>query len=256
MSAVLLPTRSSVMAKLMRPSDHIALEVCIDTASGLEACAGLVDRIELCAGLDLGGLTPSAGLMTLAKTSGLETHVLIRPRTGNFDYDQGELNTILEDINLVRSLGLHGVVVGATKDRALDRDALLKICAAAEGLDVTLHRAIDVVNDPAKALEVAVDCGISRILTSGGAKTAIEGSGAVRALRKQAAGRIDIMAGSGVKSTNVGQLIGETGVKSVHASCSIRTDVQAKISGLGFGTSQRRTSRDEIKKMRSALDRC
>ncbi len=238
----------------MQRSDHIALEVCIDNAAGFDACAGLVDRIELCAGLEFGGLTPSAGLMQLAKACGLGTHVLIRPRTGDFEYDQGDLGTILNDIAVVRSIGLKGIVVGATKSGALDRDALIAICRASDGLELTLHRAIDVVTDPFVALDVAIDLGFSRILTSGGAKTATEGKAVISALQERANRRIDIMVGSGVNSSNVYQLVKDTRVRSVHASCTMKSPVTGAISDLGFGQSERSTDRQEIAQMRHALD--
>jgi copper homeostasis protein len=238
----------------MPTSDRISLEVCIDQVSGLAACSGLVDRIELCAGLELGGLTPSAGLMQLAKDSGVETHVLVRPRTGDFDYDDGDLNTILNDIQLVRSFGLKGVVVGATRLDALDPNTLAKICAAADGLDLTLHRAIDVVADSHTALEVAINLGMKRVLTSGGAKTALAGRDAIRALHSHADGRIEIMAGAGINSGNVQQIVQETGVKAVHASCTAFAEAEGRITELGFGKLKRTTDRDEIKRMRLSLD--
>jgi len=131
----------------MSPPKNFTLEVCVETAGGLEACKGIVDRIELCTGLEVGGLTPSAGLMIAARESGLETHVLIRPRTGDFELSSQDLAVALNDIRAVKDAGLHGVVIGATKGAILDLGVLKELIAAADGLCITLHRAFDTVTD-------------------------------------------------------------------------------------------------------------
>ena len=94
-------------------AESFKLEVCIDTASGLAACEGGVDTIELCSALAVGGLTPSAGLVDFARSSGVPIHAMIRPRAGNFIYSSQEIEVILGDIADAKSAGLAGVVVGA-----------------------------------------------------------------------------------------------------------------------------------------------
>lgn len=238
----------------MSPPNRIALEVCVETAAGLDACQGLVDRVELCAGLALGGLTPGPGLLQAARDSGLETHVLIRPRTGDFSYNTRELETILTDIHAVRAAGLTGVVIGALCDAALDLSALTQMIAAADGLTVTLHRAIDVVEDRAQALEQAVALGIHRILTSGGAKNALSGVAEIARLQALAGNRIEIMAGAGITSKTAKQILARSGVQSLHASCSATAPLDGPFRNLGFGETARRTDRSEIERLRAVLD--
>ena len=97
----------------MQPNSA-TLEVCVDTAAGIAACQTHADRIELCSALDLGGLTPSAGLIEIARESAVPVHVMIRPRTGDFCYDAHDLSTRLHDIAAARRAGLTGVVLGAS----------------------------------------------------------------------------------------------------------------------------------------------
>ena len=206
-----------------RHTISILLEVVVDTAAGLRAAADNgADRIELCAALAEGGLTPSIGLMKLAAELGVPTRAMIRPRAGDFTYTADELHIMHHDIVAVAGCGLAGVVLGANQTSgALDEAALqgLVIHAKAHGLAVALHRGFDLVPDPAQALEIAISLGIDTILTSGGAKSAAEGLSGLAALVKQAAGRIEILAGKGVTADNVAAVL-TTGVTSVHASCS------------------------------------
>jgi copper homeostasis protein len=198
------------------------LEVCVDTAAGvLAAKNGGADRIELCSSLALAGLTPSVGLMDVAKTLDCPTYVMIRPRGGDFVYDAGDLTIMLRDIDAVRDARLDGVVLGASlPDGSLDERTLNLLILHASGLGLTLHRAFDVTPDQEAALETAIGLGFQRILTSGGAASAVEGADRIAALVAQADGRIEIMAGSGVSAQNAANLIRKTGVREIHASCS------------------------------------
>lgn len=201
----------------------------------------------------MGGLTPSPGLMQAARDSGLETHVLIRPQTGDFDMGAATLEVAIKDIHMVKSMGLAGVVIGAVKDQALDAKALAQMITAAAGMTVTLHRAIDTVNDPTRALDTAVDLGIDRILTSGGARTALEGARTIATLQERAQGRITVMAGAGVTPDTARDIVAATGVSDIHASCSVQTTVTGPAARLGFGKMQRITDRATITALRAAL---
>lgn len=200
----------------------ILLEICVDTVAGVRAAvAGGADRIELCAALALGGLTPSAGLIDAARSQPVPVRAMIRPRAGGFVYDHAEYEVQRRDIDAVRAAGLAGVVIGATDTAGrLDLDLLRALADHAAGLALTLHRAIDLVPDAAAAVEIAIALGFDTILTSGGALVAAEGTARIAAMHRQSAGRIEIMAGSGVTPDNVAALIGATGVGAVHASCS------------------------------------
>jgi copper homeostasis protein len=233
----------------------VTLEVCVDTAAGLAAAVeGGADRVELCAALGLGGLTPSAGLIDEAARCGAPVMVMIRPRAGDFVWSEAELRMMEAEIAATRAAGLAGVVLGASlPDGRLDVPSLRRLVAAAEGLDLTLHRCIDLVPDMAKALEEAIALGFKRSLTSGGEKTAEAGAGRIAGLVNQAAGRISIMPGSGVTPANAGMLMG-LGISELHASCSVTVQASGRVVEMGFGPAQvRQTSADQVRALKRAL---
>jgi copper homeostasis protein len=144
--------------------------------------------------------------------------VLIRPRTGDFVYSVEEIETILEDIAAARDLGVDGIVTGAlTVEGRIAVAETRAFVEAAGGLPVTFHRAFDVVADPSQALEELIDIGVRRILTSGGKSTALDGADAIVKLVDQAADRIAIVAGGGIRECNVREVIERTHVKEVHS---------------------------------------
>ncbi|WP_338607760.1 copper homeostasis protein CutC [Pelagibacterium nitratireducens] len=197
------------------------LEICVDDAAGLAAAiSGGADRIELCSSLALGGLTPTPGLMALAATSPIPVYAMIRPRAGDFVFSQEDVATMQTDIDAARSAGLSGVVLGATHpDGRLDTAILERLVTRASGLGLTLHRAFDLAPDFPAAIDTAIDLGFKRILTSGGAPRAIDGRDALRTIIAHAAGRIAIMAGSGVTADNA-EIFLALGLTDLHASAS------------------------------------
>ncbi|MBI4921127.1 MAG: copper homeostasis protein CutC [Devosia nanyangense] len=219
------------------------LEVCVaDPQSLVAAVAGGADRIELCSALELGGLTPSPGMIALAATSGVPAYAMVRPRSGDFVFDQADTDAMLRDIDAIRAAGLAGVVIGASRpDGALDLPLLGRLVAHARGLGTTLHRAIDLVPDFAEATEAAVSLGVERILTSGGAPTAIEGLGQIALAHATARGRLAIMAGSGLRPDNVDRLLDAVPVDEVHSSCAGSEMLSAPGAvRLGFAAAVRR----------------
>ncbi len=195
-----------------------AVEVC---AFSLESCIaaelGGAKRIELCASLYEGGTTPSAGLIQLAKQrTSIEIHAMIRPRGGDFCYSEDEISVMQEDIRMVKSLGCEGVVLGILqKDGKVNIVQTKAMVALAKPMQTTFHRAIDMTPDYEEALENIIETGCNRILTSGQKNTAMEGIEALKNLVKQANGRIEIMAGSGVNADNALTLV-NTGVNALH----------------------------------------
>lgn len=179
-------------------------------------------RVELCQGLALGGLTPSAGLVeeavAAARGTQVEVHALIRPRAGGFVYSAEEVDLIERDVRAAFAAGAHGVVVGClTNSGVFDMDAMARLVTAAEGRSVAAHRAIDLTRDPVAAVDQLIELGVVRALTSGGASKAIDGADTLAAMVERASGRLEIMAGSGVNTSNVVALW-ETGVDAVHFS--------------------------------------
>lgn len=233
------------------------LEVCVETPAGLAAARdGGADRIELCSALALGGLTPSHGLMRFAAKTGVPTRAMIRPHADGFVFDAGDLDLMLADIDAAREAGLDGVVIGAlTPAGDLDADLLDRLLARAAGLKVTLHRVVDLLDDPRAAVDFAAERGIDAILTSGGAQTAPLGLATILAMRAAADGRVEIMAGAGVTPDNVAPLLAG-GVRAVHASCSRpapTTDDRAATFGF-TARDPRQTDRDLVRALRTRVD--
>lgn len=144
--------------------------------------------------------------------------MLIRPRTGDFVYSVEEIETILEDIEAARELGVDGIVTGAlTPEGRIAIAETRAFVEAAGGLPVTFHRAFDRVANPSQALEELIDIGVWRILTSGGKSTALDGADAIAKLVNQARDRITIVAGGGIREGNVREVIERTRAKEVHS---------------------------------------
>jgi copper homeostasis protein len=213
------------------------VEICVEGAAGVAAASAAgADRVELCADLDVGGLTPSAGLMRLAAETGIAARALIRPRAGLFRYDAGETALIASDIAVAREFGLEGVVFGAAgADGVLDRDLIRRWVDRAGPLGKTLHRVFDLTPDPFEALESAIEAGFDRILTSGQARSALEGAPLLARLVEAAAGRIMIMAAGGLTPENVAAVLRVTGVGEVHASCRAPIPADGVEPPFGFG---------------------
>ncbi|MEP9373389.1 copper homeostasis protein CutC [Mesorhizobium sp. KR1-2] len=219
-------------------SEKILLEVCVDSPEGLAAAiSGGADRIELCAALETGGLTPSPGLMTLAARAPIPVYAMIRSRPGDFVYGEGDIAALLADIDAVRATGLEGVVLGANHaDGSLDRNVLARLIDRAKGLGKTLHRAFDLAGpDFAAAIDLAVELGFERILTSGGETTALKGLEALAPCFAQAGDRIAIMPGSGVSLETLDAIRARLPFREIHSSCSVAADATAgKALELGF----------------------
>lgn len=200
---------------------RIVLEVCVDSIEGaLAGQAGGADRVELCAALGEGGLTPSAATLELARrhlTIGL--HVLIRPRGGDFCYSDLEMAVMKRDIEIAKSLGADGIVLGALQpDATVDLDKTAALTACARPLPVTFHRAFDMTADPFAALGTLVELGVERLLTSGQEVTALAGAALIAALVQHAAGRITVMPGGGIGEQTIAHFVQNTGVREVHLS--------------------------------------
>ncbi|WP_027833714.1 copper homeostasis protein CutC [Maritalea myrionectae] len=200
----------------------ITFEICVDTPHGLKVAkqAG-ADRVELCSALAAGGLTPSRGLMRLAREIDMPAHVMIRPRDGDFCFSEDELKLMLDDIALAKSEKMQGVVLGATHaDGTLDECTLKTLIDAANGMDLTLHRAFDVTPEPLSALETAIELGFDRILTSGQQTKASDGKDLLAEIVTAARGRIEIMPGSGVNAEVISHLAAAMPLTNIHASCA------------------------------------
>lgn len=199
----------------------ITVEICSPSReSAIAAKEGGAQRIELCRNLEVGGLTPSDDdIDYCVHTLGLRTHVLVRPRSGDFCYNETEIAEIEHTILRCKALGAHAVVIGfLTCDGKVDTELTRRMVQLAAPMEVTFHRAFDeALQDPIEALQAIADCGCQRLLTSGQKPTAVEGASVIKRLVEAA--KVTILAGSGVTPDNVRQLIAATGVTEVHGSC-------------------------------------
>lgn len=199
------------------------IETCCDSITAMYAAviAG-ADRIELCSDLSCGGVSPHHDEIDEAGTlKGMPVNVLIRPRGGNFVYDDDEVDRMMFKIAYCANCGLNGVVLGALRpDGKVDMDISRELVSVARtyGLSVTFHRAIDETADIFEALEDVLSLGVDRVLTSGGAATAWDGRETIRRMVRQADGRAVILPGSGITQDNAAALAAYTGATELHGT--------------------------------------
>lgn len=246
--------------------EKLILEVCVDSVeSTLAAACGGADRLELCANLVIGGTTPSIALYEAVRDAAdICTHVLIRPRFGDFCYSDYEFRVMVREVEQFRKLGADGVAIGILKpDGTLDIERMKVLMETAGEMSVTLHRAFDVCADPYKALEQAKELGIDTILTSGQRQICIEGKELLRELVIREEGQITIQAGAGVNSDVIREIGAYTGIHAFHMSGKKvkdstmlyrKEDVSMGIPGFSeFQVFQTDTA--QIRKAREALDK-
>ncbi|WP_440617584.1 copper homeostasis protein CutC [Cysteiniphilum sp. 6C5] len=201
------------------------IEICVDNIESIDVVAKFpeITRLEICNALSLDGLTPSPYLVQYAKEkSTAKRHTMIRPRAGDLCYNETEINMMAQEIKLMYESGAHGVVIGV-----LDKHSHINIAATkyltelakSYQLEVTFHRAIDMVPDYLGSVQLCIDLGIDRILTSGGKSKAYMGLDDIAKIVQRYHGQIEIMAGGGVNKDNIPQFK-ETGVDAVHFSAA------------------------------------
>lgn len=197
------------------------LEVCCgDLESAQAAARGGAQRVELCSALSADGLTPSLGLIeAVRQIPDLRLHVLIRPREGDFVYTDAEFEIMRDDILMAKQLGADGVVIGAlTAESDIDVKRCKKLVEAAEGMQVTFHRAFDQCRHPQEALEQIIAMGCTRLLTSGQACSAQAGIPLLKQLVEQAGSRLILLPGVGVNQHNARTILDSTGAQEIHGS--------------------------------------
>ncbi|MEO7445644.1 MAG: copper homeostasis protein CutC [Ferruginibacter sp.] len=230
-------------------------------AFNLESCSLIetagAHRIELCDNPADGGTTPSAGFMEQArKITTLPIFPILRPRGGNFVYSGPEFQAMLTDIHYCRETGMDGIVTGIlTRNGEVDIERNKKLIEAACELPCTFHRAFDRTVNIRDALEKIIDCGFKRVLTSGNYPTAEEGLENLKMLVEQAADRIIVMPGSGVRSSNIKKIVTHTGCREIHSSARtlhIIHDIYQPVT-MRESTAEITTDTIEIEKMLHAL---
>lgn len=197
---------------------------CTSLESAVRAWRSGAGRIELCEDLPVGGVTPSAELTkAVIESVDIPVNVLVRPRGGDFVYSEAEVQEMLDSIESCRQLGAAGVVIGALRsDGSVDMEAMGRLVSAAwtgRRMSVTFHRAFDVCTNPSGAFEDIISLGCDRLLTSGHEATAYEGRHFIGELVRKSAGRIVVMAGCGVRPSNIEAIASASSAPEYHSSC-------------------------------------
>ena len=201
------------------PHKHL-LEISVDgVEKSLAAERGGADRLELCADLSVGGLTPPRELLRAVREKvHIPVYSMIRPRAGDFVYSDAEFTEMERSITVAAESGMDGVVLGVLKkNRRIDMARTRRLVDLARPLPVTLHRAFDETPDFARALEAVIQTGAARILTSAGAKTALQGAAKLAELVAAARDRILILPGAGITHSNIAKVAEQTGAVELHA---------------------------------------
>lgn len=201
--------------------NNILIEIATFTPhSAIVASQGGADRVELCSGFSEGGLSPSAGSIRYVRSQlSIPVHVMIRPRVGDFVYNEVEKKIIIQDIEFCKQEGINGIVFGALAPSGnIDLPFTRAVVDAARPMSVTFHRAFDLCHDLHGALNDLMQCGVDRVLTSGGKPSAPQATGVITDLVKQAGENIIILPGGGLTPENIAGFVAQTGVSEVHFS--------------------------------------
>lgn len=196
------------------------LELCAGSLEAIQLAKELkFDRIELCQNLEQGGMTPSPGFIDYAIALGVETHVLIRPRPGGFQYNRDEVEIMLRDILECASMGVKGVVVGALNEfGTIDENAIGLMVEKAGNMDVTFHRAFDDTYNFEKSIDTLIQLGVKRVLSSGLGSSVELGMENLKAMKAYAGDRLEIMCGGGINASNVQKIVQEVRPDAIHFS--------------------------------------
>jgi copper homeostasis protein len=229
--------------------NRLLLEISVETVEGAAAAErGGADRIELCSKLEVGGLTPSAELM-LATRANLQIpiFVMVRPRAGGFAYSDAEFAEMKREIVTAKKLFMDGVVLGILgRDRRVDAERTRELVEFARPMPVTYHRAFDETARLHEALEDVIQTGAKRILTSGGAKGALEGAAVLAELIEAASERITIVPGAGISGVNVLEVARRTRACEFHSGLS---------AALPYGSKEYQKFEVEVHKLAEQIGR-
>lgn len=201
----------------------VKIEICAGSVEALIGAAQLqVDRVEICACLEQGGVSPSFGLIQKSLELGLETHVLVRPRSGGFVFSSEEINLMLRELEFLQKLGVHGAVIGALNSNlSIDRATIHEARSIFHG-QLTFHRAFDDLVEWRKEMDGLVELGVHRILSSGLATSVTNGIPTLAEMVQHAKGRIEIMAGGGVNMANLKIIASEVKPDAIHFSATTK----------------------------------
>jgi copper homeostasis protein len=231
----------------MRPK--YTLEISVESIEAAQAAErGGADRIELCGNLSVGGVTPSAELMRVVREQvRIPIFTMIRTRPGDFVYSAAEFAEMKNEVDGAKKLGMNGIVLGIlNSDRQIDVIRTRELVELAQPLPTTFHRAFDECADLLRALEEVTRTGAARILTSGGAATALEGSAVLASLVANAQSRIVILPGAGINESNITQVVEKTRAREFHSGLG---------STLPYGSLDYKKFEAEVRSLAQVLSR-
>ena len=199
------------------------LEICTFNLTDTKVASNhKISRIELCEKKDLGGITPRRELIKESLQLGTPIHPIIRPRGGDFNYSSREFNIMLDNVSFCRDNRCSGIVFGfLNKKNDVDISLCREIIKVSGNMSLTFHRAFDKTRNPFESMEKIIDLGFDRILTSGQKSDAVSGLRLINALTEKSNGRISIMPGAGVRSSNIDILLDNKKISEFHSSCYI-----------------------------------
>jgi copper homeostasis protein len=193
---------------------------CFDYESAVLAEKAGADRIELCRDKNAGGITPSHEVIAEAKSNiRIPVNVIIRPRGGDFCYNNSEFEIMKDDISYCRSVGINGVVFGILlPGYGIDEERNKLLVELAKPMQTTFHRAFDHTIEQEKSLEKIIECGFNRILTSGSKTNAVEGALWISKLINIAGEKVIVMPGGGIRKENINFIYKSTNALEFHSS--------------------------------------
>ena len=206
------------------------LEICTFNLTDTKVASNhKISRIELCEKKDLGGITPRRELIKESLQLGTPIHPIIRPRGGDFNYSSREFDIMLDDVSFCRDNRCSGIVFGfLNKKNDVDISFCREIIKVSGNMSLTFHRAFDKTRNPFESMEKIIDLGFDRILTSGQKSDAVSGLRLINALTEKSNGRISIMPGAGVRSSNIDILLDNKKISEFHSSCYINNVFSVK----------------------------
>ena len=218
------------------------IEVCVDSLeSAVTAIKAGADQVELVSLTEVGGITPSIGLLEAVLERGITTMAMVRPRAAGFCYSDFDKEVMLRDVEAFRRAGAQGVVFGALNaDGTVDFEFSKRFCEKAGDMDVVFHRAFEVVKDKMSAARELSEIGVRRILTKGG-NSLVDGQDIIRKLLTLE--KPEIISG-GVRENTI-ELIKDLGLKFVHVS-SGREVVDTSTAGTGIYFGKNGDKSDEV----------
>ena len=225
------------------------LEISVEALeSALAAERGGADRIELCRNLSVGGVTPDADHLRAVRAQvRIPIFSMVRPRAGDFVYSSAEFAEMKRSVVGAKEAGMDGVVLGVlTKEHRVDVERTRELTELARPLPVTYHRAFDEITDLHQALEDVIQSDAKRILTSGGAKSALEGAATLAELMDAAGERIAIVPGAGISSVNIAEVARRTRAREFHSGLS---------AALPYGSNEYKKFEVEVRKLAGQIER-